>query len=328
MAAWQKTPLHYLAVMKPSAQFPEEESDSGEFQRQEDAYRAWVTDDGSAPHPAAAGRYHLYVSLACPWASRTLIVRKLKRLEESVGVTVVDPIRDDQGWAFRDGPGYSRDPINGFRFLREAYEATAPEFRGRVTVPVLWDKESRVIVNNSEDDICRMLNGVFNKFADASVDLFPADIAREQEELSGFIYEKVNNGVYKAGFATTQQSYEKAARALFEALDRIESRLATRRYLFGSRVVETDWRLFCTLVRFDAVYHGHFKCNLRRIVDYPHLDGYLRDLFQLPGIADTVNFDHIKRHYYVTHDDINPTRIVPIGPLLDLNCPHGRENLQ
>jgi putative glutathione S-transferase len=314
--------------MKPSAQFPEEESDSGEFQRQEDAYRAWVTDDGSAPHPAAAGRYHLYVSLACPWASRTLIVRKLKRLEESVGVTVVDPIRDDQGWAFRDGPGYSRDPINGFRFLREAYEATAPEFRGRVTVPVLWDKESRVIVNNSEDDICRMLNGVFNKFADASVDLFPADIAREQEELSGFIYEKVNNGVYKAGFATTQQSYEKAARALFEALDRIESRLATRRYLFGSRVVETDWRLFCTLVRFDAVYHGHFKCNLRRIVDYPHLDGYLRDLFQLPGIADTVNFDHIKRHYYVTHDDINPTRIVPIGPLLDLNCPHGRENLQ
>jgi len=328
MAAWQKTPLHYLAVMKPSAQFPEEESDSGEFQRQEDAYRAWVTDDGSAPHPAAAGRYHLYVSLACPWASRTLIVRKLKRLEESVGVTVVDPIRDDQGWAFRDGPGYSRDPINGFRFLREAYEATAPEFRGRVTVPVLWDKESRVIVNNSEDDICRMLNGVFNKFADASVDLFPAGIAREQEELSGFIYEKVNNGVYKAGFATTQQSYEKAARALFEALDRIESRLATRRYLFGSRVVETDWRLFCTLVRFDAVYHGHFKCNLRRIVDYPHLDGYLRDLFQLPGIADTVNFDHIKRHYYVTHDDINPTRIVPIGPLLDLNCPHGRENLQ
>jgi len=314
--------------MKPSAQFPEEESDSGEFQRQEDAYRAWVTDDGSAPHPAAAGRYHLYVSLACPWASRTLIVRKLKRLEESVGVTVVDPIRDDQGWAFRDGPGYSRDPINGFRFLREAYEATAPEFRGRVTVPVLWDKESRVIVNNSEDDICRMLNGVFNKFADASVDLFPAGIAREQEELSGFIYEKVNNGVYKAGFATTQQSYEKAARALFEALDRIESRLATRRYLFGSRVVETDWRLFCTLVRFDAVYHGHFKCNLRRIVDYPHLDGYLRDLFQLPGIADTVNFDHIKRHYYVTHDDINPTRIVPIGPLLDLNCPHGRENLQ
>ncbi|HKX60338.1 MAG TPA: glutathione S-transferase family protein [Verrucomicrobiae bacterium] len=314
--------------MKPSAQFPEEESDSGEFQRQEDAFRAWVTDDGSSPHPAAAGRYHLYVSLACPWASRTLIVRKLKRLEESVGVTVVDPIRDDQGWAFRDGPGYSRDPVNGFRFLREAYEATDPDFSGRVTVPILWNKESRVIVNNSEDDICRMFNGVFNKFGDASVDLFPADIAREQEELSEFIYEKVNNGVYKAGFATTQQSYERAARALFEALDRIESRLATKRYLFGSRVVETDWRLFCTLVRFDAVYHGHFKCNLRRIVDYPNLDGYLRDLFQLPGIADTVNFDHIKRHYYITHDDINPTRIVPIGPLLDLNRPHGRENLK
>jgi putative glutathione S-transferase len=314
--------------MKPSAQFPEEESDSGEFQRQEDAFRAWVTDDGTSPHPAAAGRYHLYVSLACPWASRTLIVRKLKRLEEAVGVTVVDPIRDDQGWAFRDGPGYGRDPVNGFRFLREAYEATDQEFSGRITVPVLWDKESRVIVNNSEDDICRMFNGVFNKFGDASVDLFPADIAREQEELSEFIYEKVNNGVYKAGFATAQQSYERAVRALFEALDRIDSRLATRRYLFGSRGVETDWRLFCTLVRFDAVYHGHFKCNLRRIVDYSNLDGYLRDLFQLPGIADTVNFDHIKRHYYITHDDINPTRIVPIGPLLDLNRPHGRENLK
>jgi len=314
--------------MKPSAQFPEEESDSGEFQRQEDAFRAWVTDDGASPHPAAAGRYHLYVSLACPWASRTLIVRKLKRLEETVGVTVVDPIRDDQGWAFRDGPGHSRDPVNGFRFLREAYEATAPEFSGRVTVPVLWDKESRAIVNNSEDDICRMFNGVFNEFGDASVDLFPADIAREQEELSKFIYETVNNGVYQAGFATTQQSYERAARALFEGLNRIESRLATRRYLFGSRVVETDWRLFCTLVRFDAVYHGHFKCNLRRVVDYSNLDGYLRDLFQLPGIADTVNFDHIKRHYYVTHDDINPTRIVPIGPLLDLNRPHGREKLK
>jgi len=314
--------------MKVTAQFPEEESDTGEFQRQEDAFRAWVTDDGSSPHPVARGRYHLYVSLACPWASRTLIVCKLKRLEETIGVTVVDPIRDEQGWAFRNGPGHTIDPVNGFRFLREAYAATNPNSTGRVTVPVLWDKEARVIVNNSEDDICRMLNGVFSRFGDASVELFPADIAREQSELSAFIYENVNNGVYKAGFATTQRSYEKAARALFAALDELEARLATRRYLFGERVVETDWRLFCTLIRFDAVYHGHFKCNLRRIVDYPNLDGYLCDLYQQPGIAETVNFDHIKRHYYVTHDDINPTRIVPIGPLLDLNRSHGREKLR
>jgi putative glutathione S-transferase len=255
-------------------------------------------------------------------------VRKLKRLEESIGVTVADPIRDEQGWVFRDGPGHSRDLVNGFRFLREAYAATEPNFQGRVTVPVLWDKEARAIVNNSEDDICRMFDGVFSRFGDTSLELFPADIAREQDELSAFIYDKVNNGVYKAGFASTQKSYEKAARALFDALDLLEARLATRRYLFGARVVETDWRLFCTLVRFDAVYHGHFKCNLRRIVDYPNLDGYLRDLYQQPGIAETVNFDHIKRHYYITHDDINPTRIVPIGPLLELNRPHGRERLQ
>jgi putative glutathione S-transferase len=313
--------------MKTNAQFPEEQSDEGEFQRQEDAFRAWVTDDESSPHPVARGRYHLYISLACPWASRTLIARKVKKLEEAIGVTVVDPIRDERGWAFRDGPGHSRDPVNGFRFLREAYVATDPKFDGRVTVPVLWDKEARVVVNNSEDDICRMFNGVFSRFGDASVDLFASDIAREQEALSKFIYDKVNNGVYKAGFATTQKSYEKAARALFEALDQLEARLATRRYLFGARIVETDWRLFCTLIRFDAVYHGHFKCNLRRVVDYPNLDGYLRDLYQQPGIAETVNFDHIKRHYYVTHDDINPTRIVPIGPLLDLNRSHGREKL-
>jgi putative glutathione S-transferase len=314
--------------MPTNAQFPEEESDSGEFRRQEDAFRTWVTDDGSSPHPVARGRYHLYVSLACPWACRTLIVRKIKGLEETIGVTVVDPIRDEQGWAFRDGPGHTIDPVNGFRFLREAYVASGPKFNGRITVPVLWDKEARVIVNNSEDDICRMFNGVFSRFGDPAMDLFPPDIAQEQSELSAFIYENVNNGVYKAGFADTQRAYEKAARAVFEALDQLEARLAARRYLFGTHLVETDWRLFCTLIRFDAVYHGHFKCNLRRIVDYPNLDGYQRDLYQQPGIAETVNFDHIKRHYYVTHDDINPTRIVPIGPLLDLNRLHGREKLQ
>ena len=320
--------LNYLTGMPTDAQLPEEESDSGEFRRQEDAFRAWVTDDECSPHPVARGRYHLYVSLACPWACRTLIVRKIKGLEETIGVTVVDPIRDERGWAFRSGPGHTIDPVNGFQFLREAYEASGPKFNGRVTVPVLWDKAARVIVNNSEDDICHMFNGVFNRFGDTTVDLFPTRIAREQNELSGFIYEHVNNGVYQAGFADTQRAYEKAARAVFEALDQLEARLIARRYLFGSPPVETDWRLFCTLIRFDAVYYGHFKCNLRRIVDYPNLDGYLRDLYQQPGIAETVNFDHIKRHYYVTHDDINPTRIVPIGPLLELNRPHRREHLR
>ena len=309
------------------AQFPDEASEDGEFERQEDAFRAWVTNDGSSPHPAASGRYHLYISLACPWACRTLIVRKVKKLGNAIGVTVVDPIRDERGWAFRDGPGYSSDPINGFKFLSEAYVASNPKFNGRVTVPVLWDKEAKAIVNNSEDDICRMFNDAFGTLGDTGVDLFPKDVKGEQDELSEFIYDKVNNGVYKAGFATKQGSYEKPARALFEALDQLESRLSNRRYLFGSRIVESDWRFFCTLVRFDAVYHGHFKCNVRRIIDYPNLDGYLRDLYQQPGIAETVNFDHIKRHYYVTHDDINPTQIVPIGPVLDMNRPHGRERL-
>ena len=306
------------------AQFPEEQSIEGEFERQEDAFRSWVTAQPGSPHSAEAGRYHLYISLACPWASRTFIVLKLKRLESAVGVTVVDPVRDERGWAFRDGPGYSRDPINGFQFLSEAYRQTDPNFDGRVTVPVLWDKQAGRIVNNSEDDICRMFNDVFGRFGDPAIDLFPAELATEQERLSAFIYTEVNNGVYKAGFATSQRAYEKAARAVFAALDQLDGRLATKRFLLGRKTVETDWRLFCTLIRFDAVYYGHFKCNLRRIVDYPNLSGYLRDLYQQPGIAETVNFDHIKRHYYITHDDINPTRIVPIGPELDLLKPHGR----
>lgn len=309
------------------AQFADEQSEIGEFERQKDAFRNWVTEDESSPHSEAAGRYHLYVSLACPWASRTLIVRNVKGLEDAVSVTVVDPVRDERGWAFREGPGHSRDPVNGFTFLREAYLATDPKFNGRVTVPVLWDKEAGVIVNNSEDDICQMFNGVLGKFGDPAVDLFPSEIAREQSELSAFVYEHINNGVYKAGFATAQKAYEKAVRELFSALDQLEARLAHRRYLFGDRIVETDWRLFCTLVRFDTVYYVHFKCNVRRITDYPILDAYLRDLYQQPVISDTVNFDHIKRHYYMTHDEINPTRIVPIGPLLDLNRPHGREKL-
>lgn len=310
-----------------TAQFPDEQSESGSFERQEDAFRDWITTDGSTPYAAEPDRYHLYVSLACPWASRTVIVRLLKGLEEVIGLTVLDPIRDDKGWAFREGPGFSKDPVNGFHFLSEAYEASDPAFSGRVTVPVLWDKKIKRIINNSEDDICRMLNDAFAAFGKAQPDLFPTDISKEQAELSEFIYDKVNNGVYKAGFATTQASYEEACLELFQALDVLELRLGSKRYLFGDRLVESDWRLFCTLIRFDAVYHGHFKCNLRRIVDYAHLQGYLKDLYQHPGIAETVNMDHIKQHYYFTHDDINPTRIVPIGPELELSGRHGREAL-
>jgi putative glutathione S-transferase len=313
--------------MVTKAQFATELSATGEFKRQEDAFRDWVSADGSTRYPAVGGRYHLYVSLACPWASRTLIVRHLQGLEEIVGVTVVDPVRDERGWAFRDGPGYSRDPVNGFSFLKEAYEATDPAWDGRVTVPVLWDTETRRIVNNSEDDICRMFDGAFRSLAEHHIDLFPNDITTQQGELSAFIYDRVNNGVYKAGFASRQRAYEHAFRALFNALDQLELRLTKSRYLFGDRIVESDWRLFCTLIRFDIVYYIHFKCSLHRILDYPNLQGYLMDLYQQPGIADTVNFEHIKHHYYMTHDAINPMRIVPIGPVLDLTRPHGREKL-
>jgi len=292
--------------------------ENGAFKRQEDAFRDWIRRDGSTPYSPVPNRYHLYISLACPWACRTLIVRNLKRLETVVSCSVLDPIRtDEEGWAFREGPGFSRDPVNGFSLLKEAYFASEPGYRGRWTVPVLWDRQTRRIVNNSEDDICRMFNDEFPQAA-ATPDLFPKDLEREQAELSGTIYEAVNNGVYRAGFATAQSAYETAVRDVFTCLDSLERRLAGRRFLFGDRCIETDWRLFCTLVRFDAVYHGHFKCNLRRIVDYPHQQRYLKDLYSTPGIADTVNFDHIKRHYYMTHDDINPTRIVPLGPILDL----------
>jgi putative glutathione S-transferase len=311
--------------MSTRGQFPDEEGEDGAFVRQEDAFRDWVEADGSTPYSPEAGRYHLYVSLACPWAHRTLIVRKLKGLEDVVGVTVVDPVRDERGWAFRHGPGFSEDPINGFRFLSEAYRASDPEFRGRATVPVLWDTRRRRIVNNSEDDICRMFNDEFDALATQPTDLFPAALRDEQAALSERIYECVNNGVYRAGFATSQRAYEGAVRKLFATLDELETRLGKTRFLFGDRWVETDWRLFCTLIRFDAVYHGHFKCNLRRIVDHPNLSGYLRDLYQTPGIADTVNFEHIKAHYYVTHTEINPTRIVPLGPVLDLEARHDRE---
>lgn len=309
--------------MSTTGQFPEENQD-GEFVRQEDAFRAWVRREGSTPYRPEPGRYHLYVSLACPWAHRTLIVRRLKRLEAAIGVTVVDPVRDERGWAFREGDGYSADPVNGFSFLSEDYLASEPTFRGRWTVPVLWDKQTGRIVNNSEDDLCRMFNDEFALPGDGTPELFPSHLSGPHAELSQQIYEQINNGVYRAGFATEQAVYERAARTVFAALDELEARLASVRYLFGAQPVEADWRLFCTLVRFDAVYHGHFKCNLRRIADYPHLQGYLQDLYQIPGVSETVNFTHIKAHYYVTHTEINPTRIVPIGPELNLSRPHGR----
>jgi putative glutathione S-transferase len=316
-----------MASSPVKPQFAEEQSEDGEFERQEDAFRDWVSADGSTPYPAASGRYHLYVCLACPWASRTFIVRQLLGLTEVIGVSIADPVRDERGWAFREGPGHGVDAAEGFAFLSEAYHATDPSSHGRYTVPVLWDRVTRRIVNNSEDDICRMFAGAFTSLATKQSDLFPADIDPEHRELAAWIYERINNGVYRSGFASSQAAYEKGCRILFDALDAMEERLKKSRYLFGPRIVEADWRLFCTLVRFDPVYHGHFKCNLRRIVDYPNLQGYLLDLYQQPGIAATVNIDHIKRHYYITHDDINPTRIVPIGPILDFTAPHHREKL-
>ena len=304
-------------------QFPGEIDEKGCFVRQGDSFRGWVHADPTSPCHATAGRYHLYVSLACPWAHRTILIRKLKKLEDTISMTIVDPVRDELGWRFTFEP----DPVNGFQYLSEAYLATDPSYSKRVTVPVLWDKQEHRIVSNSDDDIMRIFETEFEAFAGDHVDFYPERLRSEIDELNERIFETVNDGVYRAGFATRQHAYEAAATRLFETLDELEKRLATRRYLFGSEPVETDWRLFVTLVRFDAVYHGHFKCNIRKISEYPNLFGYLRDLYQVDGIASTVNFDHIKRHYYITHDDINPTRIVPIGPAQDLTAPHHRERL-
>jgi putative glutathione S-transferase len=307
-------------------QFPDENV-GDEFVRQADAFRDWVCDEPDAQYPLEAGRYHLYVSLACPWAHRTIIVRSLRGLDSAVGMTVVDPVRDDRGWAFTEGVGHTLDPVNGFAFLSEAYFLTQPGYRARVTVPVLWDTKTKRIVNNSDDDIMRMFETEFDPLATNDLDLYPLAHRAEIDELNELIYVTVNNGVYRAGFAGSQAAYERAAREVFKTLDQLEERLSRRRYLIASTPLETDWRLFVTLVRFDPVYFGHFKCNLREIAQYPNLFGYLRDLYQLPGIAQTVNFDHIKRHYYITHTDINPTGIVPIGPVQDLTAPHGRERL-
>src|SRR5216684_5710449 len=311
------------------AQFPSEQSESGEFQRQEDAFREWISADGSTPYPAVPGRYHLYVSLACPWASRTVIFRKLKKLENVISMSITDPFMGSNGWAFSapDGsltPGSTLDEIKGARFLYEVYSKARPDYTGRVTVPVLWDKRSGTIVNNESSEIIRILNSAFDEWGEPGLDFYPEDLREEIDRINAVVYDSVNNGVYKCGFATSQQAYDEAFDQLFKTLDELELRLAERRYLIGSRLTEADWRLFTTLVRFDAVYHGHFKCNLRRIIDYPNLWNYTRELYQAPGVAETVNLLHIKRHYYASHATINPTRIVPKGPAIDFSTPHNR----
>lgn len=299
----------------------------GRFVRGDAAFRDHVTADGSSGFRAEPGRYHLYVSLACPWAHRTLIFRKLKRLEDVISLSIVDPYMGADGWTFSEGPECIPDTVNGARFLHEIYTLAKRDYTGRVTVPVLWDKQKRTIVNNESAEIIRMLNTEFDAFGDASLDFYPVDLRAAIDALNAEIYAKVNNGVYRCGFATTQEAYEEAFVDLFEMLARLEIRLARSRYLLGARITEADWRLFTTLLRFDAVYFGHFKCNLRRIADHANLSGYLRDLFQVPGVADTVSFAHIKRHYYASHTTINPTGIVPVGPAQDLGLPHHRASL-
>ncbi len=299
-------------------------STGGAFRRQQSAFRDAVSADGSTGFKAEPGRYHLYVSLACPWAHRTLIVRALKRLEGVISVSGTDPLMAEQGWFFSDHPGATADTVNCKTFLHEVYTLSDPAYTGRVTVPVLWDRQERRILNNESSEIIRMLNSAFDAWGDPSVDFYPAPLRAEIDEVNAWVYDTVNNGVYKAGFATTPEAYEEAFDSLFASLDRLEARLSRRRYLVGDRITEADWRLFTTLVRFDAVYVGHFKCNLRRIADYPNLSGYLRDLYQTEGIAGTVNMRHIKGHYYESHATINPTGVVPLGPVTDLEAPHGR----
>ena len=308
---------------KTEADIPRE---NGRFRRSTTSFRGWISPNGSADFPAEAGRYHLYIAWACPWAHRTAILRKLKGLEDAIGLSAVGSYMGDDGWAFYDEPGAIPDDVNGARFLREVYAKADPGYTGRVTTPVLWDKERGTIVNNESREIIRMLDTEFDGIAN-DTDFAPGDLRPEIDETIDAIYEPVNNGVYRSGFATTQEAYEEAVTDLFNALDHWEDVLSTRRYLCGDRVTEADWCMFPTLVRFDAVYHYHFKCNLGRIVDYPNLWGYLRDLYQYPGVAGTVNMDHIKRHYYRSHESVNPTRIVPVGPILDFSEPHGRERL-
>lgn len=307
----------------------------GKFEREAARFRNWVTADGS-PGPdgeggfkAESGRYHLYVSMACPWAHRTLIFRKLKGLEKHIPVSVVHPDMVENGWEFRPDSEQHRDHLHGFRFMHQVYTKAAPEYSGRVTVPTLWDKKKETIASNESAEIIRMFNSAFDGLEGVRTDLdfYPGELQEEIDSVNARVYDTVNNGVYKAGFATAQDKYEEAYNALFDSLDWLEERLSSQRYLVGGRLTEADWRLFTTLIRFDAVYYSHFKCNRQRISDFPALSAYVRDLYQVPGVAETVDINQIKRHYYVSQRTINPTQIVPVGPELDFDSPHGRESL-
>ncbi len=311
----------------------ERRQQSGKFVRAEPYFRNWITADGT-PGPsgkggfkAEAGRYHLYISLACPWAHRTLIMRKIKGLEEKISLSAVHPYMGDHGWSFHDADGVLPDPIIGAEHMHQIYAAAEPTYSGRVSVPVLWDRETATIVNNESPEIIRMFNGAFGNVGASGPDYYPADLAAEIDQVNDRVYTTLNNGVYRSGFATKQEAYEEAVGELFDTLDWLEDRLRRQRYVAGDRITEADWRLFPTLVRFDPVYHGHFKCNLRRIVDYPNLWGYTRELYQFPGVAETVDLYHIKHHYYGSHETVNPTLIVPLGPDIDFNAPHGRDAL-
>ncbi len=303
---------------------------NGEFIREDSQFRSWITPDGSAGpsgiagFPAEPGRYHLYVSLACPWAHRTMIFRKLKSLEDIIAVSILHPHMLDQGWVFDDWKGETRDNLYGYKCLYQHYTRAKSEYTGRVTVPVLWDSQRETIVNNESSEIIRMFNSAFNEFTPVKTDYYPEDLLEEIDLINANIYQNLNNGVYRCGFATTQEAYQTAFNRLFACLDELESRLSKQRFLLGGMITEADWRLFTTLVRFDAVYFSHFKTNLRRIQEYPELSGYVHDLFQQPGIAETVNIEHIKQHYYYSHHTINPSRIVPDGPELTFSAPHQR----
>jgi len=305
----------------------------GRFRREDAGFRNWVTADGS-PGPtgeggfrAEPGRYHLYVSYACPWAHRTLIFRKLKQLENVVSVDVVHWHMAENGWELRAVDGATGDSLFGYDYLYQVYTRAKPDYTGRVTVPTLWDRERGTIVSNESADIIRMLNSAFDAYGDSTLDFYPEDLRGVIDEVNPRVYETVNNGVYRTGFATTQEAYEEAYDALFATLGDLEARLSRQRYLAGDRVTEADWRAFTTLLRFDPVYHGHFKCNKRKLSEYPNLFAYTRELYQVPGVAETVNMHHIKHHYYVSHDMINPTGIVPKGPEIDYAAPHGRDPL-
>ena len=303
---------------------------NGRFNRPTTRYRNFVTPDGSPGQtgeggfPAEAGRYHLYVSSACPWAHRTIIFRRLKQLEGAISMSTVGWHMSDQGWTFNRDEGSSGDAINGKSKLSEIYLLADPRYSGRVSVPVLWDKKRRTIVSNESSEIIRMFNSAFDAFTNERTDYYPREFRGEIDRVNDIIYATVNNGVYRSGFAVTQEAYDEAFGALFKTLDEMEQRLSKQRYLVGHRLTEADWRFFATLIRFDAVYVGHFKCNLRRIVDYPNLSNYVRDLYQVPGVAETVKLDHIKRHYYGSHRKLNPYGIVPLGPELDFAAQHNR----